>query len=365
VQAPPSGPAARRGPLTITRVGIEPKTVDLSTRRAATIRYHLSAPAEVQVDLVDEEGRVARTLDVGFQEAGSQAMSWDGATDAGTPAPRGVYRYILRAVAPNRQSSLDNRQSVIYDPSRDTGGEELTPWDFTYERDTSTFRWVMPKAGFARLRIGIQGFPHLRTLLDWQPLEAGEQTITWDGLDASGLITLKAHPDLSIKLQAYALPWNTLLVRGDPHSSLVTQSSIDNPQSSIPSYPLLFRSDAAYLHARHARAVCREPRLHVEFPGAGRLDPEGRPLLSGVVPLRVTLEPRDAESVINSHFEVALFEDTTFLAEEEAGTNPFTYLWDTTKLSAGEHLLTVNILTYDDHYGVATVPVTIAQDPSP
>jgi hypothetical protein len=82
-------------------------------------------------------------------------------------------------------------------------------------------------------------------------------------------------------------------------------------------------------------------------------------VVSGVVPVRVTVDAADAPHLINSRFEVALFEDTTFLAEEEEGTTPFTYLWDTTRLRPGEHLLTANILSYDDHYGVATVRVMV------
>ena len=34
-------------------------------------------------------------------------------------------------------------------------------------------------------------------------------------------------------------------------------------------------------------------------------------------------------------------------------------VWHRNLLPPGTHLLTVNLLTYDDHYGVATVPVTV------
>ena len=64
--------------------------------------------------------------------------------------------------------------------------------------------------------------------------------------------------------------------------------------------------------------------------------------------------------IVNRRFEVVIYEDLTVLFEEEESTNPFTFLWDTSKLPPGEHLLTINLLSYDDHYGVATVPVAIA-----
>ena len=349
-------------PLAITNVGVEPKTIDPAQRQIATIRYELSRPATVTVDLVDEEGRVVRQLDAGKQSAGMRTATWDGCMTNGRPVPSGVYLYIIRTSTVYGLPTTD----YSYDPSTTTGSEELEAWKFTFDKETGLLRWVMPKAGYARVRIGVQGFPHLRTLLDWEPLEAGEQTIAWDGLDASGLINLKEHPNLSIKLQAFALPWNTIIVRNG-------SSSADEPSSprlpsgprggqgraDEPAYPPLNRRDASYLHAQHARAVCHETRLHVQFPAETSYDSHSRPVLSGVVAVRVVLDERDAAQAVNSRFEVAFFEDLTFLSEEEDGSNPFTYLWDTTHLPPGEHLLTVNVLSYDDHYGVVTVPVMI------
>ncbi len=339
---PPSSVAA--APLTITGVGVEPKTLDLRTQAEATIHYELSRPADVFVDLVDEEGRVVRKLMVGRDTAGKHTVNWDGHATDGHEVAGGVYRYVIHA-----QDAEGHR--TVYDPSPNTGGEELQPRNFTFDQQTGAFRWVMPKAGRARLRIGLQGFPHLRTLLDWEPLEAGEHTVVWDGLDASGLIQLKGHPRLAIKLSAFALPDNTVIVRGDSRQEVT--------QIERPMYPADVKREPAYLHARHVRAVCHETGLHLEFPAGTRYDAQHRPLLKGTVPVRVVLDERDASSVTNSRFEVSLYEDLTFLFEEEEGANPFTFLWDTTRLTPGAHLLTVNILSYDDHYGVVTQPVMI------
>ena len=149
------------------------------------------------------------------------------------------------------------------------------------------------------------------------------------------------------------MPWNTIIVRGEPHAS-------PGPGGSAPpEHRPLARREAAYLHARHPRGMCHETTVHIEFPGIARADPHGRPILSGVVPVRVTLDDSDAQSMVNQRFELALFEDLTFLFEEENGANPFTYLWNTAQVPPGEHLLTVNILGYEDHYGVETRPVLI------
>ncbi len=345
--------------LAIERVGVEPKTIDVQRRESATIRYSLTQRARVTVDVVDENGVVVRTLDGGAQSAGAHTLRWDGWDRGGHPVSAGVYRYIITARAMDHGLSTTD---YTYDPSSTTGGEELKPWNFSYDDATHTLRWVMPKAGLARVRVGLQGFPHLRTLLDWQPLEAGDQTIAWDGLDASGLIRLSDHPNRAITIQAFAIPWNTIIVRNHLSTADEPPPQAGSPLADTadePKYPPLHRPNAAYLHARHPRKVCHDVRLQVEFPGETRYDTDHQPVLAGVVPVRVSLMEKDASRMINSRFEVALFEDTAFLFEEEDGSNPFTYLWDTSRFSAGRHLLTVNVLSYDDHYGVLTTPVTI------
>jgi hypothetical protein len=210
----------------------------------------------------------------------------------------------------------------------------------------------MPKAGRARLRVGLQGFPHLRTLLDWEPLEAGPQSVVWDGRDASGFVQLTDHPNLTVKLALFALADHTIIVQGAP------DRDAGRPQGPA-EYPPERAPAPAYLHAQHPRPACREARLAVEFPEGTRRDEQGRPVLNGTVPVRVVLDPRDAPHLVNHRFEVALYEDLTFLFEEEESANPFTFLWDTSQLPAGVHLLTVNVLSYDDHYGVVTQPVMI------
>jgi len=196
------------------------------------------------------------------------------------------------------------------------------------------------------VRADLQGFPHLRTLLDWKPLAAGEHVIPWDGKDASGEIALDAHPALSIVLHGYSMPWNAVILEGEGAAG----ASVEPGPEPFP-YPSLPQPEAAYLHARHEVGRCRELKLRIELPPGP---------VQGVVPVRVLLDPEDAARALDSRFEIAIYEDLTSLFEEEDGTDPFTFQWDTSHLSPGEHLLTVNLFSYDDHFGVATVPVVVA-----
>jgi predicted outer membrane repeat protein len=60
--------------------------------------FALSAPASVQVEIVNIAGRPIRELPVGEEcQAGVNTLSWDGYSAAGTPVPNGVY--LVRLVA--------------------------------------------------------------------------------------------------------------------------------------------------------------------------------------------------------------------------------------------------------------------------
>lgn len=321
-------------PLAMGEVGVSPKTLGAKRREKAVIRWTQSRPAETTLVIMSENGGVVRRLTGNFS-AGRQALRWDGRDEAGQPVAAGVYLYRLH--------SRDSRgQEARYDPSTTTGGEELSVERFTFDRDTGVFEFVLPRAARARLRIGLSPFLHLRTLLDWEPMEAGRHTVTWDGLDASGWIRAKDHPNLHVNLAAYALPDDAIIVTDDRPAPLT--------QDSVTARP------GAYLHARHPRQACRDISLGVELPGAAR-SPEDLPVLQDHTVVRVGFAQPDHSFMVNQRFEVVFAVDTVFLFEEEEGQAPFNFIWDTTGLAPGEHLLTVNVIGYEDHLGVTTVRV--------
>ena len=63
--------------------------------------YQLATPASVTLSIYSVEGRLVRTLDVGYQPAGiyrskHRAAYWDGRNDIGEPVASGLYFYTLR-----------------------------------------------------------------------------------------------------------------------------------------------------------------------------------------------------------------------------------------------------------------------------
>jgi hypothetical protein len=62
---------------------------------ATTIRYQLSRPGRVAVEVVSVDGSRVRLLEDGAREAGEHSVAWRGETDGGGRAASGVYFYRL------------------------------------------------------------------------------------------------------------------------------------------------------------------------------------------------------------------------------------------------------------------------------
>ena len=79
-------------------VSAKGNSVSLSGGGGAEIHYSLAADAtRVVVNITDSDGNLVRTLEVGGQSAGEQAVMWDGKDDAGNPLDPGVYTFEVNA----------------------------------------------------------------------------------------------------------------------------------------------------------------------------------------------------------------------------------------------------------------------------
>lgn len=62
-----------------------------------TIRYSLSAPAHVQIDIESDDGALVKRIEQTHDAAGAKSAAWDGFNSDGTPLSPGVYKIHLSA----------------------------------------------------------------------------------------------------------------------------------------------------------------------------------------------------------------------------------------------------------------------------
>jgi hypothetical protein len=100
---------------------------------------------------------------------------------------------------------------------------------------------------------------------------------------------------------------------------------------------------------------CAEVCFSLSMPDAAGTK-DGTPIVSGdTATLRIVLDERDYKSLVNVRFEVMVFLDTLYLFEDEDAPAVFNYPLDTSALPPGRHLLTVNLLAYDDRLGSRSI----------
>lgn len=346
------GQTEKGSPLTITNISLDKKTFSPDKEASIRIKYKLSKDASVVVKLYNSSDILVRTLIENKNVAtGSHCVEWDGKDDKGSPVPSGAYIYTIEAISANGERAR-------YDHADETGGLLLKVRKPFLDVEKGEVIYVMPKAGMVRIRAGIKNGPLLKTIIDWEAREAGRNIERWDGKDKSGLIDLFKIPGREIYVFAYTLPDNSIIVKRDSpnedgsHPALLEHVPECRPRKKV-------YLELKYEHAVHEKSICHEPEFQVIFPKTLPGTPEGIPVLNGIVPVKVIISERDRQHLESSRFEVMFFVDTVFIFEDEEGFTPFTYLWDTSGLTEGEHVFTVNILSYDDHCGVESRKVMI------
>ena len=348
--ATPPDSGSQGSPLAIRRVSVEPKEMAALGQADVTIGFNLTARARAVVRVFDQWRRPVRSIDLGMLDAGDHSTTWNGRDDNGKLC-RGT-RFVYTIHARDAQ-----RNKAVYDPSEHGAGLEVGTRKFTLDQKTGTLSYVLPRPGWVRIRVGLKDGPLMLTLLDWDAQLAGEHKIPWDGMDVSGSMRLLDRPDLNFNLRAYAMPTNSILVERDIADLSPELASDATPGAAQPSRTKDRIAVAEAFNPLNSHA----PRFSVTFPDA-TTSAAGLPVLAGRTPVRLTIDPKDRHWLVGKRFEVMFYVDGIFIFEEEDGTTPLTYVWDTTVLSPGAHFLTTNVLSYDDRMGVVTLPVIIGDE---
>jgi hypothetical protein len=341
-----------RSLLEISKVGLDRKVFNPSKGETVTLSFETNRTADMQAIIYDSLGQQVTSISRSKLEQGRHDFTWNGRRLDGKFVQGRVFLYVIEA-------TTTSGERAIHNPAQKTGGLLVKPHTYTFDRSTGKIEYVLPKACMIRLRAGLKEGMLARTIFDWEPRTAGRHNENWDGKGVSGLISLSNHPDLDLNLTCYTLPSNTIIATGDV-KPLEPERKHKNRKIKE-KYDPWARKDK-YLHYQHDPYLCREPNFALSFPESTRLDTEGVPVVSGRVPVRIELGSRDTKHLIDRRFEIIIYIDGTYFFEMEEGTTPFTYYWDTKAFAKGPHIVTVNVMSWDDHVGVVSKKIIIGKD---
>lgn len=331
----------------IDRVKATPKRFSRAAGQAVNISYRIKQGAEVHIDIFDENGNEVACIDKEVK-AGEHTVVWDGMNNS-KPVCGKVFLYVIKAFT-------EDGKAYFYNPAQITGGIQVKPLEYTLDREKGKFEFVLPQTCKVQIRAGIAHGMYVEPVIDWEPFLPGRHSILWDGKDQTGMLNLLKRKDVELMMSCYTLPDNTVIVE-DPEEFIANESKNAAVRDAV------WATAGKYYHYGHLPEVCREPEFTIEVLNNinGSANSSEIPKVSGELPLRIQISRKDEKRLIDTRFEIQIYMDGVFVYETEDAMTPFNLHIDTKSFLPGKHVLTVNVLAYDDHYGSLSKIIEIGE----
>ena len=141
--------------------------------RVAAIQFRLRKPDRVRLEIVDEDGKVVRTLVPGLRlRRGTVSYTWNGRDDAGKFVPEGVYKPRVHLTGQHRTIDLPNEMRVDRTAPKVTAGPPVPKAILAGRR--VTLKYTLSERGHAILFVGAKQVEFTR-----RQLPAG--VLEWNG----------------------------------------------------------------------------------------------------------------------------------------------------------------------------------------
>jgi hypothetical protein len=197
-------------------------------------------------------------------------------------------------------------------------------------------------------------------VVDWEPRPAGEVTEYWNGKDEDGLIDIRNLKNYQMVLTYVTLPDTSVITFGNNKYDYNAYKSSLNARPHKETRPMA-NDRKVSPHFLKPRLTDRGFKVRLAFPELDQGQTNNIPIVKDRVLVRIEVPDRDRSVLMNQQYEIILLVDTVFHAEEERGYLPFNYPWELKDLPAGEHLLTVNIVTFGDQIGIGSRKIKVVK----
>ncbi len=330
-----------------------PEIFDPAKNESVTIHLRLSEAAPARVHIYDPRSIRVRTLAVAAPAERSQVV-WDGRDERGRRVPPEAYVYAVETTGAEGKPTL-------WDPTDEGDPELFAAEDIVWDPQSSQLRYRLPHTARIRIRIGLRNEgPLLRTLLDWVPRAAGDHVEAWDGTDANGVLDLAQHPALAFVTHAFPLSRSTILVGPPPRETILIEDPPEPRElrpAASPARKRMFDYAHQSIEDRRDFPIRLEPAADLERT------PDGTPIVDGLTPVRLFVDPPYLERLQNERYEAVFFVDGQYAFENEVAFLPTTWSWDPRGLPDGRHYLSANIRGFEGHFGMTTIEFLVRNRP--
>jgi len=343
-------------PFKISNVSISRQSFSPAKGEAVTISCHISRPSKALVQIFDPDMLLIRELvpeDTG--NPGRCEVSWDGKDPDGNIVPDEAYFFTI-------ESNDYKGELTHYDPIAFSGGENL---GFPLEFDSSKqlISYNLAQDSRVLIRTGITHGPLLKTIAHWEPRLAGMNKDSWDGKDASGVINVADQKGFTMMSDAVTLPENSILATGNKeYTYFEYKHEISSDRPIKEERPRIVNNktqpDLQITISKPARQG-DAPTFYIKLPENLQITEQGHPIATGKLPIKIYLDEKVKKSATERRYEIICYVDFKFITEQEEGYSPSTWVWDTSNVPKGEHILTVNVATLTGQVASASVKVMV------
>ena len=304
------------------------------------IAFALKKDAKVEINIYTPDGNAIRTLSGAFKK-GKQQLIWDGKDSNGTVVPNEAYSIVVKA----ESEVLDFRQS---------GGKIVKDLQRKIDKQ-GRISYQLKKPSRVLIRAGVENGSMLRVISNWIPKNRGKVLQRWSMKDIDGIVDMRTLK-YAISVSAFELPEYAIMTTNNKKENYIDY--FQRNKLSCKSTPLEKQQlqKGVSKHFYSCRTQERDPRLEMIISN-GKKDKNGTPILSNgkVSHVKVTMNEEDEAILEQVKYEVSFFVDFEFSSEEELGYMPISWNFNPNGLKKGEHILTVNVSSFEGQVGVKSL----------
>jgi hypothetical protein len=230
------------------------------------------------------------------------------------------------------------------------GNREAVLKDLSFDKKTGTISYELTVPARVRIRIGIVEGPLYRTIVDWQERGTGKHKEEWNGMDALGTFKLAGREDL-------VFTFNYFTAGGEYLRNIQVMDIL--PLAGNLTGRNLPNLEVNRMHKKHYRQFCHEPKIEIRLPKNIRRNKDNFYIVKEKIPIEISLVGEDKSWFRAERYSLHIFVDDVFAQGELDGYSPYTWIFDPKGLNEGKHLIVVNLAGFNDHYGIASLPVYI------
>lgn len=223
--------------------------------------------------------------------------------------------------------------------------------DLSFNKKTNTISYELSIPAWVRIRIGVPDGPLYSTICDWEKREAGKHEERWDEMDPTGTLKLTGRDDLVSTFNYFT--------EGDEFLSDVKTFIFQAPAGNISGRHLPDLKLNRMHKENHPREFCHEVKVRIKPLKRIPRTKDGFYIIKNKTPIEISIDDEDMPWFTAERYSIHVFIDDIFAQGELDGYSPYTWIFDPKDLNEGRHSIMVNLAGFNDHYGIAGLPVYI------